>query len=54
MGTKNPYGDEKWKTLFTETGSLARGKWSTPEEDPTENSGFRRYGASKLCLTMFM
>lgn len=34
--------------------SLARGAWSTPEEDPSALSGFRRYGASKLCLVLMM
>lgn len=33
---------------------LARGTWSTPEEDPSAMSGFRRYGASKLCVILMM
>ncbi len=40
--------------LFTDTERLARGQWSTPAEDPTTLSGYRRYGASKLCQIMFM
>ncbi len=44
----------KWKPLFTETEALARGKWSTPQDDPGFHNAYRRYGASKLCQIMFM
>ncbi|KAJ4397734.1 hypothetical protein N0V93_001969 [Gnomoniopsis smithogilvyi] len=33
---------------------LAKGLWSTPEQDPTAASGLRRYGASKLCQVAMM
>ena len=31
---------------------LAKGKWSTPQDDTTWYAGYRRYGASKLCAVM--
>lgn len=34
--------------------AIAKGKWSSATEDPTWRSGYRRYGAAKLCLTMMM
>lgn len=34
--------------------AVARGTWSTSDEDPTFNAGFRRYGASKFCQAMMM
>lgn len=34
--------------------AVAKGKWSTPAEDPTYHAGYRRYGATKLCEMMFM
>ena len=43
-----------WKTLFTDTESLARGKWSAPKTGATFHDAYRRYGASKLCEVMFM
>ncbi|KAK0384098.1 hypothetical protein NLU13_8187 [Sarocladium strictum] len=36
------------------TDAIAKGTWSSREEDPSYHSGFRRYGASKLCLYMMV
>ncbi|KAF2832604.1 NAD(P)-binding protein [Ophiobolus disseminans] len=33
---------------------LAKGTWSSNKEDPTYHSGFRRYGAAKMCLAMMV
>ena len=49
------FEEEKWKTIFTNTDNIdgiAKGTWSPPTDDPSWRSGFRRYGASKLCLVM--
>ncbi|UKZ79586.1 hypothetical protein TrVFT333_007344 [Trichoderma virens FT-333] len=46
------YKDPRYTTLYPGVDALAKGEWSRPEEDPTTNSGFRRYGASKLCAIM--
>ncbi|KAI0534426.1 hypothetical protein GGR58DRAFT_516144 [Xylaria digitata] len=57
-GILQAYEDEKWNLIFKEpidTEPLARGKWSTPDDEPgSGNTGYRRYGASKLCEIMFM
>ncbi|KAJ3552283.1 hypothetical protein NPX13_g11155 [Xylaria arbuscula] len=57
-GILRAYEDEKWNLIFKEPVSaepLARGKWSTPDDEPgSGNTGYRRYGASKLCEIMFM
>ncbi|KAI0406327.1 hypothetical protein F4802DRAFT_111052 [Xylaria palmicola] len=58
-GLLRPYEDEKWNVIFKEpvdAEPLARGRWSTPAEDEpgSGNHGYRRYGASKLCIVMFM
>ncbi|KAI1826880.1 NAD(P)-binding protein [Xylaria intraflava] len=58
-GLFRAYEDEKWNMIFKEpvdTEPLARGKWSTPADDEPGSlgSGYRRYGASKLCEIMFM
>ncbi|KAK5635099.1 hypothetical protein RRF57_010813 [Xylaria bambusicola] len=57
-GILRAYEDEKWNLIFREPVSaepLARGKWSTPDDEPgSGNTGYRRYGASKLCEIMFM
>ncbi|RYP42553.1 hypothetical protein DL768_010325 [Monosporascus sp. mg162] len=48
---------EKWKTIFPDADDIdpiAKGTWSTVKDDPSWRSGFRRYGASKLCLVMMM
>lgn len=34
--------------------AVAKGSWSSAKEDPSFRGGFRRYGASKLCLIMMM
>ncbi|KAM0446635.1 hypothetical protein ACHAO4_009307 [Trichoderma viride] len=46
------YEDTRYPTLFPGAEVLAKGQWSRPEDDPGINSGFRRYGASKLCAMM--
>ncbi|ROW17426.1 hypothetical protein VPNG_00983 [Cytospora leucostoma] len=51
------FAEERYKTVVTDEAKLeaiARGTWSTPEEDPSWRSSSRRYGASKLFLIMFM
>ncbi|KAF3076397.1 Short-chain dehydrogenase TIC 32 [Trichoderma lentiforme] len=48
------YKDPRYPTLYPGVEALAKGEWSRPEEDPTTNSGFRRYGASKLCAIMLV
>jgi hypothetical protein len=48
------FEDEKWKTIFHDTESLATGTWSTTEDDPSLKGGFRRYGAAKLCEIMMV
>ncbi|KAI1754773.1 hypothetical protein F4782DRAFT_491578 [Xylaria castorea] len=57
-GLLRAYEDEKWNLVFKEpidTEPLARGKWSKPDDEPgSGNTGYRRYGASKLCEIMFM
>ncbi|KAK2612692.1 hypothetical protein QQS21_001309 [Conoideocrella luteorostrata] len=53
MGMK-AYQDPKWRNLFPGPELLAKGKWSTPQDDPGAESGQRRYGASKLCAIMHM
>ncbi|KAK1241474.1 hypothetical protein MKX08_001448 [Trichoderma sp. CBMAI-0020] len=46
------YKDSKYPTLFPGAEALAKGQWSRPEDDAGIKSGFRRYGASKLCAVM--
>ncbi|TVY39477.1 Protochlorophyllide reductase A-like protein [Lachnellula subtilissima] len=49
--------DEKYKTVFDDQAgveAIAKGHWSSAQEDPSWRSGFRRYGASKLFLIMMM
>ncbi|KAI0547067.1 putative short-chain dehydrogenase [Xylaria curta] len=53
------YQDKKWKTIFSDANanaidSVAKGSWSTSKDDPSWLSGFRRYGASKLCGVMMI
>ncbi|XXH04597.1 hypothetical protein Hte_011014 [Hypoxylon texense] len=46
---------EQWKTIFQgSTEPVARGTWSANSKDPSWRTGFRRYGASKLCLVMMI
>ncbi|KUI54256.1 Short-chain dehydrogenase TIC 32, chloroplastic [Cytospora mali] len=49
--------DEKYKTFVHDDASfeaIAKGTWSSAEEDPSWRSGFRRYGAAKLFLIMMV
>ncbi|KAL7626985.1 hypothetical protein AAE478_003760 [Parahypoxylon ruwenzoriense] len=49
------YRDRKWKTIFHDSAEpLARGTWSTNQDDPSFRSGYRRYGAAKLCQVMMI
>ncbi|KAI1119383.1 putative short-chain dehydrogenase [Nemania sp. NC0429] len=52
------FQNEKWKTILSgDDGNLeaiSKGKWSTKEDDASWHSGFRRYGAAKLCLVMMI
>ncbi|KAM4059743.1 short chain dehydrogenase [Hirsutella rhossiliensis] len=54
MGGNTVYQDPKWPTLFPDVDALAKGRWSTPEDEASWHSGFRRYGASKLCAIMLI
>ncbi|KAH7171081.1 hypothetical protein EDB81DRAFT_189381 [Dactylonectria macrodidyma] len=54
---RNTIGGEPYKgrtTLFPSVEELAKGTWSTPEDGDGWWTGFRRYGASKLCAVMLM
>lgn len=51
-GGKSAY--EGYDTLFPGAEALAKGKWSTPEDKGGWHTGFRRYGASKLCAVMLI
>lgn len=50
--------DEKYKTFLahdeTSFEAIAKGTWSTVEEDSSWHSGFRRYGAAKLFSIMMV
>ncbi|OTA64307.1 putative short-chain dehydrogenase [Hypoxylon sp. EC38] len=49
------FDDDKWKTfLSNSTEPIAKGTWSSRQEDPSWQGGLRRYGASKLCLAMMI
>ncbi|KAI1657789.1 hypothetical protein F4813DRAFT_359598 [Daldinia decipiens] len=49
------YRGQKWKTIFHDsTDPLARGTWSSRRDDPSFRSGYRRYGAAKLCQVMMI
>lgn len=54
--SKSSFGAPRWMEFMPGGSSeaVARGTWSTSEEDPTFNAGFRRYGASKFCQAMMM
>lgn len=49
-GGNIPY--KGYASLYPGAGPLAKGEWETPQDDPSWYSGFRRYGASKLCAVM--
>ncbi|KAJ7476892.1 putative short-chain dehydrogenase [Mycena galericulata] len=52
---KRGFPDEKWKTMLHDSsGPIARGTWSNNKDDPSWASGFRRYGASKLCQLLMI
>jgi hypothetical protein len=49
--------DEKYKTIVHDQANfeaIAKGTWSSAQENPSFHSGFRRYGAAKLFLIMMM
>ncbi|OKL57485.1 hypothetical protein UA08_07053 [Talaromyces atroroseus] len=48
------FKDKEWKILFHDTHSLAKGTWSSAREYSSSKSGFRRYGAGKLCEIMMI
>jgi hypothetical protein len=48
------FKEDRWKVLFPDAETVAKGRFSTPKDDPTANGGFRRYGAGKLSQIMMM
>lgn len=54
--SKGSFDGARWMEFMRDGSSeaVARGTWSTSEEDPSFNGGFRRYGASKFCQAMMM
>lgn len=54
--SKGSFDGARWLEFMRDgsSESMARGTWSTSEEDPSFNGGFRRYGASKFCQAMMM
>ncbi|KAI1078089.1 NAD(P)-binding protein [Whalleya microplaca] len=49
------FAEDKWKTIFGDsTEPVAKGTWSSTQEDPSWCAGLRRYAASKLCLVMMI
>jgi hypothetical protein len=51
------FEEEKYKTFVHDEASfeaIAKGIWSSAEEDSSFRGGYRRYGASKLFLIMMM
>jgi len=49
-GGNTPY--KGYTSIWPGPEPLAKGEWETPQDDPSWYSGFRRYGASKLCAVM--
>jgi hypothetical protein len=43
-----------YNSLFPGPDELAKGKWSRPDTGGGWLTGYRRYGASKLCAVMLM
>ncbi|KAL1877437.1 hypothetical protein Daus18300_002423 [Diaporthe australafricana] len=54
--SKASFGEDRWLEFMRDgsSGAVARGTWSTSEEDSSYHGGFRRYGASKFCQVMMM
>lgn len=53
----NAFNDEKYRTILPDRDifqSIAKGTWSSTEDDPSWRGGFRRYAVSKFLLVMFM
>ncbi|KAI0118251.1 putative short-chain dehydrogenase [Nemania sp. FL0031] len=51
------FDEEKYKTVVQDQSvidAIARGSWSSAEEDPSWKSGYRRYGAAKLFSIMMI
>ncbi|KAI1660721.1 putative short-chain dehydrogenase [Daldinia decipiens] len=51
------FADEKHKTFVKDQAgfeAIAKGTWSSAQEDPSWRGGYRRYGASKLFLIMMI
>lgn len=51
------FNEEKWKTFVEDESqfeAIAKGTWSSAKDYPNFPGGYRRYGASKLFLIMFM
>ncbi|KUJ19299.1 putative short-chain dehydrogenase [Mollisia scopiformis] len=49
------FDEERYQTTVPDQATfeaIAKGTWSTAQEDPSWKSGYRRYGASKLFLVM--
>lgn len=49
--------DEKYRTVVHDQAgfeAIARGTWSSAQEDPSWRSGYRRYGAAKLFSVMMI
>ena len=43
------FNDEKWKTFLTDSVEpIAKGTWSSQQEDPSWQGGLRRYAAAKV------
>ena len=54
MDVTGIWKDEKYKTIYHDTESLAKGTWASTAEDPSSVAGQRRYGAAHLLEVMFM
>ncbi|KAI1869779.1 uncharacterized protein JN550_005760 [Neoarthrinium moseri] len=53
--TRNGPVPEQWRTVFKDsTSAVAKGSWSNNSQNPSFQSGLRRYGAAKLCLMMMV
>lgn len=56
MKSSGSYSEEKWRTFIAGDSleAVARGTWSTNEDDLPKHAGLRRYGAAKMCLVMMI